>query len=69
MGYLHPAEKIWPNQPLHLSLFRLLVSTAVQGKSENIPPNLAGDFMKAILAGTPYPQTLLAAAVRRVRAD
>ena len=53
----------------HLSLFRLLVSTATQGKSKNIPPNLAGDFMRAILEGLPYPQTLLAAAVRRIRAE
>lgn len=53
----------------HLSLFRLLVSTAVQGKSENIQPQLAGEFMRAILTGTPYPQTLLAAAVRRVKAE
>jgi len=53
----------------HLSLFRLLVSTAALGKSENIPPNLAGDVMRAILEGLPYPQTLLAAAVRRIRAE
>lgn len=53
----------------HLSLFRLLVSTASLGKSENIPPNLAGEFMRAILTGQPYPQTLLQAAVRRIRAE
>lgn len=53
----------------YLSLFRLLVTTATQGKSENIPPNLAGEFMRAILAGLPYPQTLLQAAVRRIRAE
>jgi CRISPR-associated protein Csd1 len=58
-----------PKQPDHLSLFRLLVSTATQGKSENIPPNLAGDFMKAILIGTAYPKTLLASAIRRCRAE
>ncbi|ABB31306.1 CRISPR-associated protein, Csd1 family [Geobacter metallireducens RCH3] len=58
-----------PNQPEYLSLFRLLVSTAMQGKSENIPPNLAGDLMKSILAGTPYPQSLLSAAIRRCRAE
>lgn len=55
--------------PPYLSLFRLLVSTATQEKSENIPPNLAGEFMRAILAGLPYPQTLLQAAVRRIRAE
>jgi len=58
-----------PKQPEHLSLFRLLVSTAMQGKSENIPPNIAGEFMEAIITGTPYPQTILAAAVRRCRAE
>ena len=58
-----------PNQPKHLSLFRLLVSTALQGKADNIQTNLAGDFMKAILAGTPYPATLLSSAIRRIRAE
>ncbi len=52
-----------------LSLSRLLVSTAVQGKKDNIPPNLAGDTMRAILEGLPYPQTLLQAAIRRIRAE
>ncbi|MBV6446440.1 type I-C CRISPR-associated protein Cas8c/Csd1 [Nitrosomonas sp.] len=53
----------------YLSLFRLLVNTASLGKSENIPPNLAGDTMRAILSGSPYPATLLQAAVRRIRAE
>lgn len=52
-----------------LSLFRLLVSTATQGKSENIPPNLGGDMIRAILECLPYPQTLLQASVRRIRAE
>lgn len=58
-----------PNQPDTLSLFRLLVSTAVQGKSENIQPNLAGDMMRSILSGTPYPKSLLAAAINRIKAE
>ncbi|MBI4825785.1 MAG: type I-C CRISPR-associated protein Cas8c/Csd1 [Nitrospirae bacterium] len=58
-----------PHYPSYLSLFRLLVSTALQGKSDNIQPNLAGDFMRAILAGTPYPDTLLSSAIRRVKAE
>lgn len=52
-----------------VSLFRLLVTTATQGKAENIAPNLAGDSMRAILEGLPYPQTLLQAAIRRIRAE
>lgn len=51
------------------SLFRLLVSIASLGKSENIPPNLAGETMRAILEGTAYPATLVQAAIRRIRAE
>jgi CRISPR-associated protein Csd1 len=58
-----------PKEPEYYSLWRILVNTAVQDKNENIPPNLAGDFMRAILAGTPYPATLLQAAVRRIGSD
>jgi CRISPR-associated protein Csd1 len=50
-------------------LWRHLVELAVQGKRENVPPNLAGEWMRAILAGTRYPQTLLAAALMRARSD
>ena len=52
-----------------LSLFRLLVSTATQGKAENIPPHIAGDTMRAILEGLQYPRTILQAAIRRIRAE
>lgn len=58
-----------PNQLLHLPLFRLMVSTATLGKADNIPSNLAGEFMRTILAGLPYPQSLLASAVRRIHAE
>jgi CRISPR-associated protein Csd1 len=56
-------------EPEYLSLFRLLVSTAMQGDSKNIQPNLAGEVMKSILTGTPYPRTLLNAAVMRIKAE
>ncbi len=58
-----------PRDPPYLSLFRLLVSVATQGKADNIPPNLGGELIRSIFAGVPYPQTLLAAAVRRIRAE
>ncbi|MCB2188430.1 MAG: type I-C CRISPR-associated protein Cas8c/Csd1 [Deltaproteobacteria bacterium] len=57
------------NQPAHLSLWALLKETAVLGKTENIPPNLAGEFARAVLTGGPYPRTLLTRLVDRVRAD
>jgi CRISPR-associated protein Csd1 len=58
-----------PYDPPYPSLFRLLASTALQGKAENIPPNLGGDTMRAILSGLPYPETLLSSALRRTRAE
>ncbi|WP_211228369.1 type I-C CRISPR-associated protein Cas8c/Csd1 [Paenibacillus pinihumi] len=56
-------------EPEYYSIWRILVNIAVQDKSENIPPNLAGEFMRSILEGTPYPVTLLQAALRRIRSD
>ena len=52
-----------------LPMRRLLRSIAPQEKDDNIPPNLAGEVMRAILEGTPYPVTLLQAAIRRTRAE
>jgi CRISPR-associated protein Csd1 len=58
-----------PNEPVYYSLWRMLVNVAVQDKSENIPPNIAGDFLRSILDGTPYPATLLQLVLRRVKSD
>lgn len=48
-------DEKFPDYP---SLWRLLLSTAAQGKSENIIPNLEGDFLRSILEGAPFPETL-----------
>ena len=58
-----------PHDPEHLSLFRLLTGLAAQGKADNIPPNLGGEVMRAILEGLPYPALLLNLAVQRCRAE
>ncbi|WP_311031721.1 type I-C CRISPR-associated protein Cas8c/Csd1 [Mesorhizobium koreense] len=50
-------------------LWRYLVETAVLGKRENVPPNLAGEWMRAILNGADYPLTLLSTVLSRIRAD
>ena len=50
-------------------LWRYLTELAVLGKRENVPPNLAGDWMRAILTGQPYPMTLLANTLMRLRGD
>lgn len=51
------------------SVQRLLVkTTALQEKFDNIPHGLAGEVMRAVLSGAPYPRTWLAAAIIRLRA-
>lgn len=56
-------------EPKYPSLFRLLAACATQGKADNIPPNLGGDVIRAVLRGGPYPATWLGLAVRRCRAE
>lgn len=51
------------------SIWRMLIETAVLRKSDNIQPNLAGDWFRAILTDTPYPMTLLSSLIMRLRAD
>ncbi|MCW7540488.1 type I-C CRISPR-associated protein Cas8c/Csd1 [Aquabacterium sp. A7-Y] len=51
------------------SLLRLLSSLALQGKLDNVPARLAGEWMRAILEGLPYPSALLNAAVTRCKAE
>jgi CRISPR-associated protein Csd1 len=51
-----------------LPITRLLKAIAAQEKIENVPPNLGGEVMRAILEGAPYPETLLHGAIRRIRA-
>lgn len=51
------------------SVWRLLIETASQRKSENVPPQLAGDWLRAILTRAPYPLTLLSTVLMRLRAD
>jgi CRISPR-associated protein Cas8c/Csd1, subtype I-C/DVULG len=58
-----------PHEPEYLSLFRLMTSVALLNKADNIPPNLGGEVMRAILEGLPYPATLLNLAVVRCRAE
>lgn len=50
-------------------LWRLLVQTATLGKTENISPVLAGGLTRAMLTGTPYPQSLLPVVLDRIRAE
>jgi CRISPR-associated protein Csd1 len=51
------------------AMYWLLRTIAPQSKAENVPPRLAGEWMRAILEGTPYPPALLNAVVNRCRAE
>ena len=59
----------YDGDPATPSLFRLLCGLALLGKLDNVPPRLAGEWMRAILEGQPYPVTLLNAAVIRCKAE
>jgi len=50
-------------------IWQLLRETATQGKTENIPPLLAGEMMRSILTGVAYPRSLLSTLIGRIRAD
>lgn len=50
-------------------MYWLLRAIASAGKADNVPPRLAGEWLRAILEGTPYPPALLNAAVNRCRAE
>ena len=59
-----PLPKVWPP-----AVWYLLLETAAQRKSENIPPLLGGELMRAILNGTRYPHSLLCTILMRIRAE
>ncbi len=62
-------EKSSPKNPSFPSLWHLLLETAPQRKTDNIPPNLGGELMRAILTGAAYPESLRTRIIGRIRAD
>ncbi|WP_375553876.1 type I-C CRISPR-associated protein Cas8c/Csd1 [Roseovarius mucosus] len=58
-----PPRNGWP------PLWYYLVELAVQRKRENVPPLIAGEWMRAILTGAAYPLTLLSTTLMRIRSD
>lgn len=61
--------KEYDNESDFPAMWQLLRETAVQRKSKNIAPLLAGAVMRSILTGGAYPQSFLAAIIGRIRAD
>ena len=56
----------WRTAP---AVWRLLYETAAQHDAKNISPNLAGELMRAVITGRPYPRPLLSTIIMRMRAD
>ncbi len=67
---LHIEPAPWRLMP---SLWRLVLATAPsrdgRAKREDVPPQLAGELMRAILGGGLYPASLLANILMRMRTD
>lgn len=61
--------KRFDTDPSYPGMFRMLLECAPLRKADNIPPILGGELMRAILTGQPYPQSLLARLIGRIRAD
>lgn len=53
----------------YFGLHSLLATVSLEGKSSNASPNLPDAVVKSIFQGLPYPQTLFASCIRRIRAE
>lgn len=62
-------ERQFPSEPKYPPLWRILQSTAAQGKTENIPPELGGQLSRSILTGDRYPENMYLTILQRIHAD
>lgn len=62
-------QRRFDSDPEHPSPWHLLKELAPQRDSKNMSPLLFGQFVRSVIQGLPYPQTLLSAAIGRIRAD
>lgn len=53
----------------YFGLHSLLEAVSLEGKPSNVSPNLPDAVVKSIFQGLPYPQTLFASCIRRIRAE
>lgn len=61
--------KSFANEPDYIPVSLILKETAPLGDAKRIAPLLSGIFMRSILTGGPYPQTLYQSMISRIRAD
>jgi CRISPR-associated protein Csd1 len=62
-------QRRFDSDPEHPSPWHLLKELAPQRDSKNMSPLLFGQFVRSVVQGLAYPQTLLSAAIGRIRAD
>lgn len=53
----------------YMSLRNMISTVTLGGKASDATPNLADAVVKSIFEGLPYPQTLFASCIRRIRAE
>lgn len=58
-----------PDKKPYMSLRNILSAVALGGKPSDTTPNLPDAIVKSIFQGLPYPQTLFASCIRRIRAE
>ena len=58
-----------PEKRPYMSLRSILSTVTLGGKSSDATPNLPDAIVKSIFQGLPYPQTLFASCIRRIRAE
>ena len=61
--------KTYETEPDYPGLWKLLKETALQRKTENISPGLAGAVTWSVICREKYPKTLLIALINRIRSD
>ncbi|TLU84320.1 MAG: type I-C CRISPR-associated protein Cas8c/Csd1 [Chlorobium sp.] len=57
-----------PKDTGRYALFWILSAMALENKVDNVPPNLSGQIVQAVLTGSLYPATMLQQTIRRIRA-
>lgn len=58
-----------PEKKPYMSLRNMISTVTLGGKVSDATPNLADAVVKSIFEGLPYPQTLFASCIRRIRAE
>lgn len=58
-----------PSEHEFFSVFNILSSISQGNKIDNIPPNIEGSLISAVLSGGMYPQTFRLQCLNRIRAD